>query len=620
MMKKEELLLKAKKINTYNINEQKDIYDEIIKKFDEFSEPEKIDLLLILRTYFLKQANLTQKTEYIKKIVSCIKNQSNFTAQIIELSSIIYKYTEKALQNEMFEAVFSINDMKPRKLIAILYFIKNTYRVYSPKQLDISEKKIEEITKKAPKYLNDAITSLNNDMSKNFHKKGKYLFLIPEFLNGTTFVQPPLALMNCATYLKNKFSIDVDILDNRIYNYSLNDLIDIISDYKKGIVICSSTVDQVHNYFVDYRYVIFTKYVKTIKNKLNNRTIIICGGHGTVRPDIVFNDCNPDYILKGEFDIQLANIVRNMEQNSPIENLPNIIYKNNEKLVKTREVLSEQHPNEWCEYIPNYDLIHLDCYFGYRYHNNMPVRKLNWSVVQASRGCPFNCAFCYNFFGKSVRFRRIESVIAELKEIQKRGITEIFFLDQNFILDKNYAQNLCKEMIKSDIKIKWQCQICVNSIDYDTLAIMKEAGCQLIWLGIESFDENVRKINNKNYSNEQLLKAIDAIKKNSLNYNGFFMLGMMGDTKESMDKTVKLIKKYKINLTKSILICIPRFDTQMYREAVKQLGTEIDSFLKLDSYKGSINNNVTESDISHYLGELLKMSNDKKRNDNVNGK
>ena len=98
------------------------------------------------------------------------------------------------------------------------------------------------------------------------------------------------------------------------------------------------------------------------------------------------------------------------------------------------------------------------------------------------------------------------------------------------------------------------------------------------------------------------------------------MLGMMGDTKDSMDKTVKLIKKYKINLTKSILICIPRFDTQMYREAVKQLGTEIDSFLKLDSYKGSINNNVTESDISHYLGELLKMSNDKKRNDNVNGK
>ena len=87
---------------------------------------------------------------------------------------------------------------------------------------------------------------------------------------------------------------------------------------------------------------------------------------------------------------------------------------------------------------------------------------------------------------------------------------------------------------------------------------------------------------------------------------------MMGDTKESMAKTVELIKKHKINLTKSILICTPRFDTQMYKETVKQLGKEIDSFLKLDSYKGSINNSVTESDISYYLGELLKMSNDKK--------
>ncbi len=611
-MDKETLLLKIKRINTYNNKKQKEIYDETIKKIDKFSESEQINLLLIMRTYFLKQATLVEKREYVRKVVSSIKKQSNFIAQIIELSSIIYKYTTKSLQNEIFDAIFAIEDMKPRKLVAILYFIKNTHRVYSPKQLDISKKKIEEITKEAPDYLTDAITSLNNDMSKKFKKKGKYIFLIPEFLNGTTFVQPPLALMNCATYLKNNFFIDVDILDNRIYNYSLTDLLNIIRDYKKGIVICSSTVDQVHNYFVDYRYVVFTKYVKTIKNKFNNIPIIVCGGHGTVRPDIVFKDCNPDYILKGEFDIQLANIIRDMDQNLPIENLPNIIYKKNKKLIKTREDLNEQHPTEWCKYIPNYDLIHLDCYFGYRYHDNMPVRKLHWSIVQASRGCPFNCAFCYNFFAKSVRFRKIESVVAELKEIQKRGITEIFFLDQNFILDKNYAKNLCKEMIKANIQIKWQCQICINSIDYDTLVVMKKAGCQLIWLGIESFDENVRKINNKNYSNEQLLKALYAIKKAGINYNGFFMLGMMGDTNESVAKTVELIKKHKINLTKSILICTPRFNTQMYKETVKQLGKEIDSFLKLDSYKGSINNSVTESNISYYLGELLKMSNDKK--------
>lgn len=611
-MEKEILLLKAKRINTYNNKEQKEIYYETLKKFDEFSESEQIDLFLIMRTYFLKQATLVEKREYVKKLINSIKKQSNFIAQIIELSSIIYKYTTKSLQNEIFDAVFAVDDMKPRKIVAILYFIKNTHRVYNKKQLDISKKKIEEITKEAPDYLTDAITSLNNDMSKNFKQKGKYLFLIPEFLNGTTFVQPPLALMNCATYLKNNFSIDVDILDNRIYNYSLKDLLNIIRDYKKGIVICSSTVDQVHNYFVDYRYVVFTKYVKAVKNKFNNIPIIVCGGHGTVRSDIVFKDCNPDYILKGEFDIQLANIVRNMDKSIPIENLPNIIYKKKKKIIKTREDLNEQHPVEWCKYIPNYDLIHLDCYFGYRYHDNMPVRKLHWSVVQASRGCPFNCAFCYNFFAKCVRFRKIESVVAELKEIQKRGITEIFFLDQNFILDKNYAQDLCKAMIKTNIQIKWQCQICVNSIDYDTLVVMKKAGCQLIWLGIESFDENVRKINNKNYSNDQLLKAIDAIKKAGINYNGFFMLGMMGDTNESMAKTVELIKKHKINLTKSILICTPRFDTQMYKETVKQLGKEIDSFLKLDSYKGSINNSVTESDISYYLGELLKMSNDKK--------
>ena len=410
-MERETLLLKAKRINIYNNKEQKEIYFETVREFDNFSESEQMDLLLIMRTYFFKQATLIEKKEYVNKIICCIKKQSNFIAQIIELSSVIYKYTTKDLQNAIFDAIFDILDMKPRKLVALLYFIKNTHRDYNKKQLVISKKKIKEITKGAPDYLSDAITSLKNDMSKDFTKKGKYLFLIPEFLNGTTFVQPPLALMNCATYLKNDFNIDVDILDNRIYNYSLNELLTIIHEYKNGIVICSSTVDQVHNYFVDYRYVIFTKYVKTIKNMYNDRLIIVCGGQGTVRPDIVFKDCNPDYILRGEFDIQHANIIRNVDQDMPIENLPNIVYKNKQQIIKTKEDLNEQHPTSWCKYIPNYDLVHLDCYFGYSYYNNMPVRKLHWSVVQASRGCPFSCAFCYNFFAKCVRFRKKEAVV-----------------------------------------------------------------------------------------------------------------------------------------------------------------------------------------------------------------
>jgi len=609
-MEKEKLLLRTKRINTYNNKEQKEIYYETLKNFEHFTESEQIDILLILRTYFLNQATLEEKKIYVRKIVDSIKKQSSFIFQIIELSSIIYKYTTKSLQNQIFDAVFSDDIIKPRKIVALLYFIKNTHRVYSKKQQEISQKKLSVIINVAPDYLEESIISLKNDTSKNFKQNGDYLFLIPEFLNGTTFVQPPLALMNCVTYLKKDYSIDVDILDNRIYNYSLKDLLTITNNYK-GIVICSSTIDQVHNYFVDYRYVIFTKYVKAVKNKFKNKPIIVCGGHGTVRPEIVFKDCNPDYILKGEFDIQLANIIRNLDNNVPLENLSNIIYKKNGKIIRTREDINEMHPTNWCKYIPNYDLIHLDCYFGYRYHNNMPVKKLHWSIVQTSRGCPFNCAFCFNFFAKNVRYRKIESVIEELKEIEKRGIKEIFFLDQNFILDKTRAQELCKDMIKANIQIKWQCQVCVNSIDYDTLAIMKKAGCQLIWLGIESFDENVRKINNKNYTNEQLFKALDAIKKAEINYNAFIMLGMMGDTKESMSKTVDIIKKNKINLTKSILICTPRFDTQMYKETVRQLGKEINSFLNLDSYKGSINNSVSESDISYYLGELLKMSNDK---------
>lgn len=68
-MDKEMLLLKAKRINTYNNKEQKEIYDEVIKNFDKFSESEQIDLLLIMRTYFLKQATLVEKENMLRKLL-----------------------------------------------------------------------------------------------------------------------------------------------------------------------------------------------------------------------------------------------------------------------------------------------------------------------------------------------------------------------------------------------------------------------------------------------------------------------------------------------------------------------------------------------------------------------
>ncbi len=604
------LLSKIKKINTFDALEQKIIYSNAFSIFDNFNESEQLNVLLILRTYFLNHSTLEEKEMFIIPMISIIESQSSFSVQVIELASILYKYTNNDQQELIFSTVINSDfDGNGRRIVALCYFIKHTFRVYSEKQQEIIKEKMNKVLPTAPSYLADTITSLKNDMSKSFQKRSKYLFLIPEFLNGTTFVQPPLALLNCATYLQRESSIDVDILDNRIYNYSLDKLLESINDYEL-IVVCSSTVDQVHNYFVDYRYVVFTKYVNAIKNTYSDKTIVVCGGHGTVRPQILLKDCNPDYIVKGEFDVQLVEVVKKIYNKTPIETLPNIIYKDNKnQIIRTPEDINVQHPVQWCKYAPNYDLIHLDCYFGYSYHNNMSVKKLNWSVVQASRGCPFSCSFCYNFFGKKVRFRDIESVVNELIDIEKRGIKEIFFLDQNFIIDKDFAKELCEKMIKAKIQIKWQCQICVNSIDIDTLFIMKKAGCKLTWLGIESFDENVRKINNKNYSDNQLIEAIETIKKAEINYNAFIMLGMMGETKESIAKTVEIIKKNKISLTKSILICTPRFDTPMYEETVRQLGKEIDCFLDLDSYKGNIKNNISEADISIYVGELLKLAN-----------
>lgn len=170
----------------------------------------------------------------------------------------------------------------------------------------------------------------------------------------------------------------------------------------------------------------------------------------------------------------------------------------------------------------------------------MPVTDTSkLTVTITSIGCRYNCTFC---IPATIPYkqREMNNVIEELSRLQDMGFKHVVFHDSNFASDRDYVFKLCEKMISNKNRLTWTCQTRVDTVDDEILAIMKKAGCKTIEFGVESGDDTVLKEMNKKITLEQIRTAFKAVKKHKIRTVGFFILGMPGETKETIGRTIDL--------------------------------------------------------------------------------
>lgn len=181
------------------------------------------------------------------------------------------------------------------------------------------------------------------------------------------------------------------------------------------------------------------------------------------------------------------------------------------------------------------------------YRNAVSVTGNPMATILSSRGCPFSCSYCYKgIFGNRYRKRSVENILREIEGVvQGSGISSFWFIDDLFTFDQQRVREFCAALRARGLRIEWECLSRVHLVSPELLKEMKSAGCSRVFFGIESGNQRIIS-QTKGITLEQVRSAVRWAKEAGIYSTGYFMLGLPGDTKETMEETIRFAESLDI--------------------------------------------------------------------------
>ena len=361
-------------------------------------------------------------------------------------------------------------------------------------------------------------------------------------------IWPPLNLAYIAA-LAEQQGHRVKIIDAEAENISLKEVIKQTGRFKPDIIGMTATTPFFH---------IVVNYAKLLKQTFPNASIAIGGAHITILQEKNFYSCF-DYAFIGEAEVSWAEFLKRYENNKDISDIRGIIYRKDNKVTST----GSSEPVKDIDSIP-YPARHL---LNREKYNIGTLRgRKNFTTIMTTRGCPFKCIFCSTkVFGNRVRRRVAGSVIDEIKSvIYNFDIRHFTFLDDTLTLDRNYILEICQAIKRENLKITFDGSTRANLIDEELVEIMANSGLIRISFGLETVDLQIRKIIKKEVPLDSYEKANRITNKYGIETLNSVMLGLPGETAETVDKTLTFLRNAREIQQANFSIATPYPGTELY--------------------------------------------------------
>ena len=186
--------------------------------------------------------------------------------------------------------------------------------------------------------------------------------------------------------------------------------------------------------------------------------------------------------------------------------------------------------------------------------------------IATSRGCPFECRFCsvIHMFGRKYRFKSIEKIIEELSAARSGSF--VFFIDDNFTANKKRTKELLRRIIDLGLKFNWSAQVRSDAAaDPELLDLMKQSGCENVFIGFESVNEKTLELFNKKQGVDDIIRAVEAFHARKIRIHGMFVFGSDMDDQAALRETQLFARKMHLESVQ-FLILTPLPGTPVYEE------------------------------------------------------
>ncbi len=280
-----------------------------------------------------------------------------------------------------------------------------------------------------------------------------------------------------------------------------------------------------------------------LKNVFPKIPIIFGGVHPTYFPEII-NEEPVDIICRGEGEYAMLDLMDALDLKLNYSDIPNLWIKRGNEIIK----------NEPRNLIDDLDILPFpDRELYYNKYSKLRNNKIKYFM--ASRGCPYNCTFCFNkrlkeFYkgkGKYIRFRSQENILEEIDYVKKNyPLKTIQFEDDVFIMKREWINKFLDEFQKRDYNISFWCLVRADLLDEELAKKLKLSGCKTVWFGLESGNREIRqKILKKDLTDKQIINAAELLMKYNIKFRAYCMIGIPGETTENAFETIELNVKIK---------------------------------------------------------------------------
>jgi len=384
--------------------------------------------------------------------------------------------------------------------------------------------------------------------------------------SGAWLINPPIGLAYIAAVLE-KNGINVDILDANASNLSPEKTAE---KAKKYDIVGVSLLTPAYNFGI------------SLMKKLPSDVLKVGGGpHATGLPEELLRN-GFDIVVRGEGEFAFLDIVKG----KPQKKIDGISYKKNGRIVHNKDsepIDPNILPFPARDLLPSngVDLPYLSAGTIYR----------PWSPIVTSRGCPFNCYYCMKgIFGWKFRPRTPDNVLAEIRFlVEKYGVKEFDISDDAFNFDIKRAEKIMDGIIKlkketgREFFLRVSNGMRVDRVTETFLKKMKDAGCIHIAYGVESGNQTVLDKIPKSITLGKIRAGIELTRKVGIpSISGFFMLGLIGDNRKTMEDTINFAKSLDLDRV-SISLTTPYPGTRLFEE-IRKNGRFLFNFKNWEDY------------------------------------